>query len=169
MDNEIMNQESEIVEARRQSLRVKSDGNTTIYELSPETVAAVCELGACVLGKAIDAKREALIAAVDREMELQISQMEHSVKGQTRALDEHQSNQHDLLSNYLQKQELYARYADNSTSLEEKRGWLDLIKDTENKMTIMYLDNNKQLDSSLEKAKHRTGGVLEKLFSKFGR
>lgn len=169
MDNEIMNQENEIVEERRQSLRVNSNGNTTTYELSPEAVAAVCELGASVLGKAIDAKREALIAAVDREMELQISQMENSVKSQTIVLDKHESNQHELLSNYLQKQELYAQYANNSTSLEEKSGWLDLIKETENKMAIMYLDNNKQLDLSLEKAKHRTGGVLEKLFSKFGR
>lgn len=142
-------------------------GKDTVIQLSPEARQAVFELGAGLMGNMVTARKEALIATISKELELQISAMEHSVTSQKNVLDTHERKQKDLLEKYNDKQKVCLAAIANETSEEMKRGLLDYLEQERQTLETSYLDNNRNVDSALDKTKQQPKGILGSLISRF--
>lgn len=159
MDNEIMEKNYSDVTV--------SAGDTTI-QLSPEASAAVFELGAGLISGIVKSRKEVLLASIEREVELQIHTLEKSVQSQKNVLDMHERNQKELLDHYMLTRKSYLDLIANSKTEEERVSWTAVLERLEDKLENLYLDNNAQLDSGLEKTKQQSKGILGQVLSRLG-
>lgn len=154
--------ENEIIEKRQEEIFVNRNGNSTTIQVSDETMEKLYQLGLA----ATEAAKQMLINAIDRELELQIREMECTVVGQKNALDSHERKQNDLLADYQKKEAAILWQMNNAQNDEVKLGCLRLMETYEKQLTEKYISNNLTLDNSLDKAKQKTRGILN-FFSGF--
>lgn len=146
---------NEIIESNDESLRENSDENSMTYYVSPEAVEKICQYGAAVMDKAIDA-----------EMEIQINAMEQTVEGQSNVLKSHENKQKELLDNQLKFYEMCADQLNKCQDSEERQQIIHQMDEIRKQLGELYIANNKSLDTDLEKAKVQPDGIVKRLLSK---
>jgi vacuolar-type H+-ATPase subunit I/STV1 len=158
------------ITVRENDLLISKNG--TEFQVPFEAVASglsvVSQMGMEVVGaqlnaasQMINAKKEIVLGAVENEAKTQIEAMKCTSWTQGQALNEHERNQHDLLEEYKSNaKEAWARY-DKAETLEEKNMILAQMQKDKEELSKRYLSNNSSLDSSLDKTKQKSKGILK--------
>lgn len=165
MENEIM--ETEIVEKENKGLIITSkNGNS--YQMSDENAEKLLALAGEVGKEYVLAKKDAFIAELQKEADIQVSAMEKTVSAQKDVLDAHERVQHDLLERYTAMRERLIDLLGKSQTPDQKAGTMKVLEDVNRELEMFYIDNNKKLDAGLEQVKQRPKGIIGQFLSRLG-
>ena len=165
MKDEIM--ETEVVEKENKGL-IFTSNNGNSFQISDEKTDELFKLAGEMGKEYVQAKKEALMAELQREAEIQVAAMEKTATGQKNVLDAHERIQHHLLEKYTVMREKCLDRISKSQTPEERTVAMSMLGDINKELETFYLDNNKKLDSSLEQVKQKPKGIIGQFLSRLG-